>query len=175
MMETASSSSSSFDLLFNPFLFGNIARFLSWKDAVHAHLVCKFFHDHLYDYKCFSLPNDFQQGGYYDQPKIFYTFPTSPSRVKRIRLSVDWKDQGWGNRKSQFSLHLTRDGQTIAQTDLFGIAYHDPRHEKRLLENEDIVELSKRLDVYEVWRYIGCGGGHSLDSKNFNVVFELYK
>jgi len=39
--------------------------------------------------------------------------PVITGKVSKIRCSVNWKDQGWGNQKGQLKLSLMRNGKEI--------------------------------------------------------------
>merc|ERR1712212_1266440 len=41
-------------------------------------------------------------------PSKYFTSRNIAARVSRIEISMDWRDQGWGNRKGQVWLQLCR-------------------------------------------------------------------
>lgn len=50
-------------------------------------------------------------------PEPYFNGPVLPARVKNLRLSVKWKDQGWGNKKAEIFVSLVRgwSGQIVAE------------------------------------------------------------
>ena len=115
----------------------------------------------------------------------FDTLPL-PGHITHAEMSVEWKDQGWGNRKAYIFIHLIRGGETIVKTDhscgFFNApAPHDYEvHTCILLDNIDsnkrnnlqcngLLKESQKEDILRFFLNCGGGGGHSMKVKNFQM------
>jgi len=114
-----------------------------------------------------------RSGSYNDQEELFQEFPKLTRRVNRMRFSIKWKDQGWGNRKSYFVLKLFDGTNLISSFNIFGIAEHD--WETKTIEFSDeqgICDAARPGYHYELWRYVGGGGGHHMYVQWLRRVIE---
>ena len=91
--------------------------------------------------------------------------------------------QGYGNRKGQVWLQLRRPStesqdayEVIAEMsqDRFGFApYTMEDVSDTIASSENVVELAKPGDYYQVMREIGGGGGHRLTIKDFKLTIHF--
>ena len=117
----------------------------------------------------FSI-NQGRRDGHYC-PKIWFDGPPLPGPVRLMKVSMKWKDQGWGNRKGQVWMQLMRGDDKVAEKkNIFEIAPHEWAEEAAKVEDHDLLKLSKKGDFYRFMRNTGGGGGHSLKVKNFTVL-----
>ena len=99
--------------------------------------------------------------------------PPLARAVKRLKISVTWRDQGWGNRKGDVFFFLKRGSATIAEKhQTLGIAPHQEEYAHTLISDEPIVTKVEPGDHYEFQRNPGGGGGHRLIVKNYKVIVE---
>jgi hypothetical protein len=45
--------------------------------------------------------------------------PIESDKVLSVKCNIEWKDQGWGNKKGQVKVALIREGTEIASENLF--------------------------------------------------------
>ena len=69
-------------------------------------------------------------------------------KVKSIRASVRWKDQGWGNRKDRLMVKLVRfdsgEKRVVAENNnMFGIAGHELKTGTCKMVDHPVVKLSE--------------------------------
>ena len=43
-------------------------------------------------------------------PELYFEGPVFTTKIKKVSLSITWKDQGWGNRKGEIFIKLVRKG-----------------------------------------------------------------
>ena len=126
-------------------------------------------------------------------PELYFDGPPLTSTVKKLNMSVVWKDQGWGNMKGELFVRLMRpttkqplkgdspqgklkkeDSVMVAEKRrVFGIAKHKEEESKVEIRNDSILNLAKPGDFYRFMRNVGGGGGHRLDVKKFKAVATL--
>ena len=93
-------------------------------------------------------------------------------RITSISTSCTWKDQGWGNQKSELFLCLTHQGEDKPDPatilSLWGIAPHVWKNEERVMDASDedfkrcILDQQRPGDKVQVLYRVGGGGGHSI-------------
>lgn len=90
-----------------------------------------------------------------------------------IIFTCDFKDQGWGNRKSFFYIKdidvanlskIKESGRTICTS-------HLAEHKWSKLRLEFVPQPGK---VYSLWYKVGGGGGHELEAKNVKFRSLVY-
>jgi len=96
----------------------------------------------------------------------------TPQKIVQIEIEFDWKDQGYGNRKSCLSLRLLRQSafseRELIADDVFApLAPHEAEHFSITLNSSSVVVLSEPGDSLELWRFVGDGGAHRLHVWNF--------
>ena len=109
-------------------------------------------------------------------PKPYFEGPVLTRQVRKLTLSVLWKDQGWGNRKGDIFISLMRGSEVIARKYRpFGkVAPHEEEYAEVELTDDSIVKLAEPSHNYKFTSDAGSGGGHQLIVKNFKVIAELY-
>eukprot|EP00112_Aurelia_sp_Birch-Aquarium-sp1_P025452 Seg846.1 transcript_id=Seg846.1/GoldUCD/mRNA.D3Y31 product="hypothetical protein" protein_id=Seg846.1/GoldUCD/D3Y31 len=118
----------------------------------------------------FHMSQDTRDTGHYC-PKRWFDSPPLPGRVKSITVSMEWKDQGYGNRKGQVWVQLMRGDEMIAEkTNIFGFAPHDWQNAEATINGHNLINLSKKGDFYRFMRNAGGGGGHILQVENFQAT-----
>jgi len=164
-----------------------IARYLEPKDIIHMTEASPYFEDmrrFLPKYQEI-LGKEFEKWGPHDgdfEPETYFDGPEMNQGAKSIKMSFQWRDQGFGNRKGQMWIQLIREGQVLADTreDYYELAPHTAgraRFEDRevVIKDHPVVELLTRGDKLRFMRNVGGGGGHSLHVRQFKVVIELKK
>ena len=156
-----------------------IADFLSPEEIVRLACTCKRIRSILPRYlvmfgKDFDIrgPN----GGHW-WPEPYFDGPVLTARVKNLSLSMEWKDQGWGNRKGEIFVSLVRgaSGQVVAERrGPLGIAPHKWDTSKAELTDDKVVTEARPGDFYRFTRNAGGGGGHRLTVKNFRSIACLH-
>lgn len=122
-------------------------------------------------------------------PEHYFDGPPLPSTVKKLTMSLVWKDQGWGNLKGEIFVRLMRppqsgrrgrfwhkklDPQMVAEKRrVFGIAKHSEEEAKVEITNDSVLTLAQPGDFYRFMRNMGGGGGHTLTVKKFRTVATL--
>jgi hypothetical protein len=158
-------------------LLEELSRFLSVEDCSRLSRTCR----HLYE----VLPRfvlirgkDFRKRGPHDGhfwPERYFQGPVFTAKIKKVSLSIKWKDQGWGNRKGEIFIKLMRKSGMVAEKRaVFGIAEHEWTTPSATLgADEPIVRDAQPGDFYEFMRNVGGGGGHELCVENFKAVVSL--
>lgn len=111
-------------------------------------------------------------------PELYFDGPPLTSTVKRLNMSLVWKDQGWGNLKGEMYVTLMRPSEketeeVAVKRRVFGIAKHSEEAAKSEITAEPILTLAQSGDFYRFMRIVGGGGGHSLTVKKFKAVATL--
>jgi hypothetical protein len=123
-------------------------------------------------------------------PELYFDGPPLTSTVKKLNMSVVWKDQGWGNMKGELFVRLMRPSKQQSKGDssrekkgdpvmvaekrrVFGIAKHDEEESKVEVRNDSILNLAEPGDFYRFMRNVGGGGNHQLFVKKFKAVATL--
>ena len=108
-------------------------------------------------------------------PEHYFDGPRLTGSVKKLSISLKWKDQGWGNRKGDIFLTLVRDKEVVAEKyNPLGLAPHKEEEAKTELINDPIVTEVREGDYYKFSKNPGGGGGHQLTVKNYRVVVHYY-
>ena len=95
-----------------------------------------------------------------------------------VCLSIDWKDQGWGNRKGEVFVVAEEVG-TSSDYDYreeFGgrrVVYRSPIAPHHL-QQLTITFKPKEHEAYHLHYKVGGGGGHSLHLSNITVQFLVF-
>ena len=122
--------------------------------------------------------------------ELYFDGPPLTSTVKKLNMSVVWKDQGWGNLKGEIFIRLMRpfkqtkssssrstekqDPKMVTEKRrVFGIAKHNEEESKVEIRNESILNLAEPGDFYRFMRIVGGGGNHELFVKKFKAVATL--
>ena len=114
-------------------------------------------------------------------PELYFDGPILTSTVKKLNMSVVWKDQGWGNLKGEIFVKLMRPSQskvvkgrlpwskpteTVSESGVeaekrrvFGIAKHHEEAANAEIMNDSIVSLAKPGDFYRFMRSVGSEEG----------------
>jgi len=166
----------------------NVAKQLPNDDARNLSLTCRRFQAILPIYKyprTVEGPNIDKRGAYAPHflPIEYLKCPILETKVEKIDMSMNWKDQGWGNQKGRVWLQLCRplassqnDFEIIDEmpVERFGLAPHKwAEVTDTLTSEENIVNLAKTGDYYQVMKNIGGGGGHELKIKNFKLIIHF--
>ena len=127
-------------------------------------------------------------------PELYFDGPPLTSTVKKLNMSLVWKDQGWGNLKGEIFVRLMRqssmkevkgrlpwskpkrvsESEVVAEKRrVFGIAKHHEEAANTEIVNDSIVSLAEPGDFYRFMRNMGGGGGHKLTVKRFRAVATL--
>lgn len=156
----------------------SIAAFLAPEEVVQLARTCKRLYSALPRIMVF-FGEDFHihgpRGGHW-APELYFDGPVLPSLVKKLMLSVEWKDQGWGNRKGEIFVSLVRGRleQIVAERrGPLGIAPHEWSSSAVELKEDKVVTEAKQGDFYRFTRNAGGGGGHQLIVKNFKAIVYL--
>jgi len=158
----------------------HITNYLAPEDITRLALTCKRLYSVLPRFVV-MIGKDFRihgpLGGHW-APKPYFSGPPLPARVKQLTMSVEWKDQGWGNRKGQVFISLVR-GRTkkivAERREPMGIAPHDWATVTVELAEDNVVTEARQGDFYQFARNAGGGGGHKLEVKNFKAIAHLCK
>lgn len=107
-------------------------------------------------------------------PEIYFDGPPFTSAVKKLTMSLVWKDQGWGNLKGEIFMKLMRPAATGAEVvaekrRIFGIAKHHEESASAELSDSPVVRQAQPGDFYRFMRNVGSGGGHELTVRKFRV------
>ena len=94
-----------------------------------------------------------------------------PNGNFKIRMSFDWKDQGWGGRKGRVEVKLiSRKGDVLA-TEVSPLAFHEwTKYDVTFDSGLDIVSKVVDGSFYRISVRTGGGGGHTLTIKNFDLT-----
>lgn len=116
-------------------------------------------------------------GGHW-APEKYFDGPVLPATVKKLTLSLDWVDQGFGNRKGEIFVKLMRPSRNgsdeiTEKRFLFGIAEHERTSPKTVITKDPILDMSASGDFYRFMRNAGGGGGHTLTVNNFKAIATL--
>ena len=112
-------------------------------------------------------------GAYDDKHELFLRLPPVEFPIQGVELRFEWKDQGWGNRKGQLLLKRMREG---AELSSHVIEPHPAAHiwtsvrfAGSVSDGDMACCVGEPGDVFEVWRYVGGGGGHELYIRDFKM------
>mmetsp|Transcript_5240 Transcript_5240/g.9631 ORF Transcript_5240/g.9631 Transcript_5240/m.9631 type:complete len:309 (-) Transcript_5240:94-1020(-) len=107
--------------------------------------------------------------------------------VHSTRLSINWRDQGWGNRKSQVFVIATKKDQTPYESAGSVQIWNDERKEfggGRVVYRSEIAPhsmgrltitfMTKQEESYHLWYVVGGGGGHAISLEDVKVQSLLF-
>ena len=78
-----------------------------------------------------------------------------------MKLSVTWKNQGWGNSKGRLKIVLVNGPDELKSKEIFGLAPNQWEDEEIELNAQDeIIQEFSRSDSYKIYYKVGSGGGH---------------
>lgn len=128
-------------------------------------------------------------GPYFCPEELYFDSPVLSGSIKKLAMSVEWRDQGWGNRKGEIFVKLMRpearsfpspnsiweppEGEQIEIAEhrqLFGIAAHYWKRDQTVICDHPVVTKARPGDFYRFMRFVGEGGGHELKVEKFRVV-----
>jgi len=152
----------------------SIFKILSMQDRSNLRSTCHSFHNLLPPFGYLKQGSWNLAGGKEWEPfVIFHRFPPLVRPINMLFLSVRWKDQGWGNRKSTINMDLVRDNVKVTSMPLFGVADHNWTNKSHILQYESIVFNAQAGDQIEIWRSIGGGGGHHMFIEYLKIIVEF--
>jgi hypothetical protein len=153
-----------------PELMQRAASFLHPVNAIDFSRTCRAVHDSLalaslnpalpFIAGTKSFVGEYTAGNHYVQ---WFRLPIPlQRRVHSVTLSLQWRDQGWGNRKGQVKIVGRRTTQEH-QDPLHGgeIVSHSPIAE-HAVTNCKLTFVPKKDHIYYVFYRVGGGGGHQL-------------
>ncbi len=175
-----------------------VADYLRPEDTARLASTCRRFHSVLPAFLVMKGKDLHAKGPSYEEsvkngapPELYFDGPPLTSTVKKLNMSVVWKDQGWGNMKGELFVRLMRppikqrpkgnssqekkgDPVMVAEKRrIFGIAKHDEEESKVEVRNDSILNLAEPGDFYRFMRNVGGGGNHQLFVKKFKAVATL--
>ena len=168
-----------------------IADFLSPEDTVQLVRTCSRLYYTLPDFLVMKGEDFEVKGPSYKKsvregapPQLYFDGPSLTSTVRRLSMSLVWKDQGWGNLKGEIYVMLMRPAaegeeqnsnpRVVAERRrVFGIAKHREETARAEMTADPIVTSALPGDFYRFMRIIGGGGGHSLTVRKFKAVATL--
>ena len=178
----------------------NITRFLDPEDIVRLGRTCRRIHSlmpQIIPTKEEWKGEDFSVSGpYICHDELYFDGPVLSSSVKKLAMSVLWKDQGYGNKKGEIFVKLMRpeagrshptppstlralEDEQITEIaerrQLFGIAEHYWKRKHSVICDHPVVSKARPGDFYRFMRYVGGGGGHELTVRNFRVVVTGFR
>lgn len=173
----------------------HITRFLDPEDIVRLGLTCRRIHSLMPRIipttEEWKGKDFFVSGPYICPNELYFDGPVLSGSVKKLVMSVLWKDQGYGNKKGEIFVKLMRpeagcspttpsleDEQIIEIAErrrLFGIAEHYWKREHTVISDHPVVSKARPGDFYRFMRYVGGGGGHELIVRNFRVVVTGFR
>ena len=169
----------------------HMANYLSPEDTVRLAMTCRRFYSILPSFIVMNGKDFHAVGPTYEEsvrkgapPELYFDGPPLTTTVKKLTMSVVWKDQEWGNMKGEIFIQLMRPFETkgrlwgknkelkmvAEKRRVFGIAKHHQEEAKAEIVDDDVVALSQPGDFYRFMRSIGSGGGHTLTVKKFRAV-----
>lgn len=161
----------------------HVADYLSPEDIVKLARTCRRFYSILPSFLVMKGKDFYAVGPTYQEsvrkgspPEHYFDGPPLTSTVKKLNMSVVWKDQGWGNLKGEIFIQLMRpseDKMVAEKRRVFGIAKHHEEEAKTEIKDGDILTLAQPGDFYRFMRNIGGGGGHTLTVRKFRAVATL--
>ena len=174
----------------------HMADYLSPEDTVRLARTCRRFYSILPSFLVMKGEDFHAVGPSYQEsvrngapPELYFDGPPLTSTVKKLNMSIVWKDQGWGNLKGEIFVRLMRpskeaksrlpwskkrDPEVVAEKRrVFGIAKHREEDANTEITNDSILKLAEPGDFYRFMRNVGGGGGHTLTVKKFRAVATL--
>ena len=154
-----------------------IADYLAPEDIVHLAQTCRRAYSVLPRFLLIR-GNDFTvrgpPGGHW-APELYFDGPKLNKSIRKLTVSLEWKDQGWGNRKGEIFVQLVRGASDIVaeRRHVTGTAEHELTSAKAVLDAHPVVTWAQPGDFYRFMRNAGGGGGHTLTVKKFRVVAQL--
>ena len=152
----------------------HISSFLSPEDTIRLARASRFFHSILPRFVLIKGRNFEIRGphGGHWAPERYFDSQKLTGPVRKLYTSVEWMDQGWGNRKGELFIQLIRGDVVVAEKRaIFGIAEHNWTKAKAVI-TDDAVSKAESGDVFRFMRNAGGGGGHQLKVKNFRALYE---
>ena len=95
---------------------------------------------------------------------------TDIDRMKGLRVSFKWKDQGWGNQKSRVAVKVMNGSDEVFRIEDWNKAPHIKETVNVMYDKDHY--FVKNLVAgcrLELWYVVGGGGGHRLEVEDFSV------
>ena len=110
-------------------------------------------------------------------PERIIDGPPLPAPVKKLSLYVEWRDQGWGNRKGRLAVALVR-GQSeevvaLQSTGGLGVAPHRLGKATAEVNEDEVVTQARPGDFYSFFGNVGGGGGHGIAESSLCTAHAL--
>lgn len=154
-----------------------IESFLKEEDSQSLSLACKRLYS-VFPHYLVMRGEDFKISGPawgHFTPEHYFSGPRLTRSVKKLLISLKWKDQGWGNRKGDIFLTLMRGEEAVAvKYHPLGVAPHKEEEARTELMNDPIITEAREGDYYKFSKNPGGGGGHQLTVKNYRVAVHYY-
>jgi len=159
-----------------------IAEFLRYNEVNELSDTCTAIKAELPYFKVIKGPVIREMGPHYGHwiPTVYFDGPKIQAPVKKLYLSLTWRDQGWGNRKGKIWIQLCKPiGQSTIEIidedkDIFDIAPHEEKTcKKALTQNNSIVKSALPGHFFRFMKNIGGGGGHQLHVRRFEAIIEM--
>ena len=163
-------------------LLYHLISYLNTKDAASLAQTCHYLRAHLprfhvmrgQDFVCLG-PDDGNTA-----PEHYFDGKPLESTVRRLSISMEWEDQGFGNRKGRLYIKLMRprsgshNAAVMAEKhDLFDRAEHSTVKVNCIMTDDPVLTLAQPGDFYRFMRDAGGGGGHKLSVRSFIAVAML--
>lgn len=150
-----------------------IVSFLPFEDAVtfsSMHPSWGHLQPTVQDLDCPEICRAGPRGGHF-WPETHFDIPIQSVGLESVSMSFSWKDQGFGNRKGQIWLKLSRGAREIADSrEAYNVvAPHEWDQREFTVEDHDVIIKAKKGDTLSVMRNVGGGGGHHLTVENFKI------
>ena len=161
-------------------VLGRIADFLAPEEVVQLARTCKRLYSILPRFVVMCGNNFYIKGPPVSNraPERIIDGPPLPAPVKKLSLYVEWRDQGWGNRKGRLAVALVR-GQSeevvaLKGTGGLGVAPHRLGKATAEVNEDKVVTQARPGNFYRFFGNAGGGGGHELVVKNFKAIARLH-
>ena len=157
-----------------------IGEFLAAADYCRLRQTCRHLHTSLCKLKRFVIKGEqfsfsMSQKPRDLRPQIWFNSPPLPGPLKSMTMSMNWKDQGYGNRKGHVWVQLLRGDEMIAEkTNMFGTAPHNWQDAEATTSGHNLIKLSKEGDFYRFMRSAGGDAGLSLSVRNFKATLIFH-
>lgn len=105
---------------------------------------------------------------------LYARLPPLQCNLAHFELQLIWQDQGWGNRKGLFRVHLFRGRACLLDECWFEVADHVSRTDS-LINPIKLLELAQIGDVLEFHYQVGDGGGHEIQIDFCQLTISAYR
>ena len=126
----------------------SVTKFVSIEDTLRLYVTCRRLRRILRPRILHIQGKDFVSTE--SEESLYFDAPELKSAVNSLKMSLVWRDQGWGNRKARVWLQLIRtgEGKVTEAKRIFDYADHEGEEVEKVLVDDPVVKMARKGDFF---------------------------